>query len=72
MSNMEQLGLNAQRSELVADMRSLIEKYRRIFDWDIPEIDQRATAKLSLASIQYSLGQYCSEISSLDPEGFYK
>jgi hypothetical protein len=31
MKKKEQLKLNAYSSEIVADMRSLVEKYRRIF-----------------------------------------
>lgn len=55
MSKMEQLELNAHRSEIVADMRSLVEKYRTIFDWDIPEIDQRAADALILAAMHTAL-----------------
>lgn len=51
MSKMEQLELNAHRGEIVADMRSLVEKYRTIFDWDILEIDQGAVDTLILAAM---------------------
>ncbi|MFN3397483.1 MAG: hypothetical protein ACK4ZS_03000 [Sulfurimicrobium sp.] len=55
MSKMEQLELDAHRSEIVADMRSLFEKYRAIFDWDIPEIDEGAADKLILAAMHAAL-----------------
>ena len=55
MKEIEQLELDAHRSEIAADMRSLVEKYRTIFDWDIPEIDQKAADKLILAAMHKAL-----------------
>jgi hypothetical protein len=55
MGKMEQLELEAHRSEIDADMRSLVEKYRRVFGWDIPEIDQQAADKLILAAMRKAL-----------------
>lgn len=48
---MEQLEIEAHRSEIVADMRKLYEKYRAIFGWDIPEIDQKAANELILSAM---------------------
>ena len=55
MGKIEQLELAAHRSEIVADMRKLFEKYRAIFDWDIPEVDQPAADKLILAAMHAAL-----------------
>lgn len=55
MGKMEQLELEAHRSEIDADMRSLVEKYRRVFGWDIPEIDQQAADMLILAAMRKAL-----------------
>ena len=55
MNKMEQLELDAYRGEIVTDMRSLVEKYRRIFDWDIPEVDQLAADKLIVAAMRKAL-----------------
>lgn len=55
MKEMEQLEMDAYRSEIVADMSDLVEKYRRIFGWDIPEIDQMAADKLILAAMHKAL-----------------
>lgn len=63
MSKMEQLELNAHRSEIVADMRSLVEKYRTIFDWDIPEIDQRAAETLILAAMHTALDDIAAQLA---------
>jgi hypothetical protein len=55
MKKMEQLEMEEYRSEIVADIRSLVEKYRRIFGWDIPEIDQHAADKLILTAMRKAL-----------------
>ncbi len=55
MAKMEQIEVDAYRNEIVSDMNALLEKYRRIFGWDIPEIDQQATDKLVLAAMHKAL-----------------
>lgn len=55
MKKMEQLELDAHRDQIIADMRNLFDKYRAIFDWDIPEIDQPAADKLILAAMHAAL-----------------
>jgi hypothetical protein len=57
MKKMEQLELDAHRSEIVADMNNLLEKYRRIFGWDIPEIDEPGADKLILAAMHKALDE---------------
>jgi hypothetical protein len=52
---MEQLELDAYRNEIVSDMEGLVEKYRAIFDWDIPEVDEVAADKLILAAMHAAL-----------------
>lgn len=55
MKKMEQLELDAYRDDIGADMRGLLEKYRAIFGWDIPEIDQQGADKLILAEMHKAL-----------------
>lgn len=55
MKKMEQLELDAHRDQIIADMRDLFKKYRAIFDWDIPEIDQNAADKLILSAMHAAL-----------------
>ena len=55
MKKMEQMELEGYRSEIIADVKSLVEKYRAIFDWDVPEIDQNVADKLILAEIRKAL-----------------
>jgi hypothetical protein len=47
--------LEGHRSEIIADVKNLVEKYRAIFDWDVPEIDQDAADKLILVEMRRAL-----------------
>jgi hypothetical protein len=60
---MEQLELDAYRSEIAAEMSSLVEKYRRIFGLDIPEIDQHAADKLILAAMHTALDEIAAKLA---------
>lgn len=62
MKKMEQLELEGHRSEIIADVKSLIGKYRAIFDWDVPEIDQDVADKLILAEIRKALDESEKEL----------
>lgn len=55
MIKMEQLEMDAHRKDLVRDMHGLLEKYRTIFGWDIPEIDQQGADILILAAMHKAL-----------------
>jgi hypothetical protein len=52
MAEIERVEMERHRNELVADIRNLVEKYRAIFDWDVPDIDQPAADKLILAEVR--------------------
>ena len=55
MAQMEQIELHRYRQRLAADVRDLFEKYRSIFEWDVPEIDEAAANQLILAAIRQTL-----------------
>ncbi len=55
MEKIEQLELDVHRSQIIADVKSLVEKYRVIFDWDVPEIDQNIADRLILVAIRKAL-----------------
>jgi hypothetical protein len=63
MKKMEQQELDAYRDEIVTDMQSLVEKYRAIFDWDIPEIDQHAADRLILAAMHKALDDITAQLA---------
>ncbi|BBP01070.1 hypothetical protein [Sulfuriferula nivalis] len=63
MEKMEQLELEAHRGEIVKDMRHLVEKYRAIFDWDIPEINQVMADKLIVAAMHVALDDIAEKLA---------
>ena len=58
MAPIEQIEMNAHRAQLDKDVRALVEKYRSIFDWDVPEIDEAASDRLILQAIRLCLDQF--------------
>ncbi|MBK1720965.1 hypothetical protein CKO23_01695 [Thiocystis violacea] len=55
MTTMEQLELDAHRNQLISDVKHLVEKYRSIFAWDVPDMDQDRSDTLILAAIREAL-----------------
>jgi len=55
MGKLEDIELANHRQQIIADVKRLVEKYRAIFDWDVPEIDQHEADKLILAEISTAL-----------------
>ena len=52
MPGIEQTELERYRDRILADARALVERYRAIFDWDVPDIDQREADRLILREIR--------------------
>ena len=55
MAKIEELELDAHRKQLDSDVQALVEKYRSIFEWDVPDIDQRHSDGLIVAAIRNAL-----------------
>ena len=55
MAKIEELELDAHRRQLNSDVKALVEKYRSIFEWDVPDIDQRHADQLIVAAIRTAL-----------------
>ncbi len=55
MQKIEELELEGHRNEIIADVKNLVEKYRAIFDWDVPDIDQNLADRLILGEIRKAL-----------------
>jgi hypothetical protein len=51
----EQLELDAHRDQLQTDVMRLVEKYRAIFEWDVPAIDEPLADRLIIAAIRQAL-----------------
>ncbi|MEO8343936.1 MAG: hypothetical protein ABI536_08935 [Gallionella sp.] len=67
MQKMEEKEMDAYRDELNTDIRNLVRKYRRIFDWDIPEVDQQAADKLILGEMQAVLQEISAKSVAYHP-----
>ncbi len=57
MAKIEEKELEGHRGEIIADVKKLVEKYRAIFDWDVPDIDQTAADKLILSEVRKALNE---------------
>jgi hypothetical protein len=57
VAQIEQRELEAHRDEIIADVKTLVEKYRKIFDWDVPDIDQAVADKLIVLEVRKALDQ---------------
>ena len=55
MSSIEHLEMDAQRAQLTADVQALVEKYRTIFGWDVPDVDEVLSDRLILEAVRQAL-----------------
>ena len=57
MAKIEETELEGHHDEIIADVKKLIEKYRAVFDWDVPDIDQNVADKLILMEVRKALDE---------------
>ena len=55
MTDIEQVELDRHQKQIQKDVKHLVEKYRRIFDWDVPENNEAVADKLIMAAIRQAL-----------------
>lgn len=55
MGKMEQIELERHREQLTEDVKVLIDKYRSIVEWDVPDVDEAAAERLILGAIRQAL-----------------
>jgi len=55
MESIEDLEMTSRRAQLGQDLQALVEKYRKIFDWDVPEIDEVRADRLTLQAMRQAL-----------------
>jgi hypothetical protein len=55
MKTLEHQELEAHQHELNADVARLLAKYRAIFGWDVPEIDEQRADALILNALRKAL-----------------
>jgi len=64
MTKIEEIELDAHRNQIIVDMKSLVDKYRAIFGWDIPDIDQKVADKLIFTAIRKELDNIEKELQN--------
>ena len=57
MHSMEEIELEKRRKALDKDVSSLVDKYLRAMEWDIPEVDERKARQLILNEIREAIGR---------------
>lgn len=55
MTRIEELEMASHRAQLRADVARLVNKYRAIFGWDVPELDEALSDRLIFQAIQRAL-----------------
>lgn len=55
MKKIEQIEMDRYRDDIISDIKKLVEKYRSIFGWDIPEINQSYSDRIILMEMQEAL-----------------
>jgi len=68
MGKIEELEMDAHRAQLTADLRGLVEKYRSIFDWDVPEVDEALSTQLILKALRQALDDIDAGSDAREPE----
>ena len=57
MAQIEELEMDAHRAQLKSDVRGLVDKYRAIFGWDVPEVDEALSQRLIVKAIRQALDE---------------
>jgi hypothetical protein len=57
VAKIEEKELEGHRDQIITDVKQLVEKYRAIFDWDVPDIDQTVADKLILTEVRKALNE---------------
>ena len=63
MAQIEELELSAHRNDSIKDVNNLVEKYRTIFEWDVPDIDEGLVNTLILDEVRKALDDIQHELS---------
>jgi hypothetical protein len=61
MSSMEEIEMDKHRKALDKDVASLLDKYLRAMEWDIPEADEARARQLILEEIKQAISRIESQ-----------
>jgi hypothetical protein len=57
MSDSEQIEIARYHQEIVADVRHLLDKYLRILEWDVPDVEEQGGRDLVLRAVKAALAE---------------
>jgi hypothetical protein len=57
MASIEQIEMRAHQAQLTTDVASLVDKYRAIFGWDVPEVDEAVSDVLIFTALRRAVSQ---------------
>jgi hypothetical protein len=63
MARIEDVELRRHSDEIVGDAKNLIEKWRAIFDWDVPDIDQSYADRVIISEVRKALDKIEQELT---------
>tara|TARA_R110001592_G_scaffold164020_1_gene397997 strand:- start:3269 stop:3454 length:186 start_codon:yes stop_codon:yes gene_type:complete len=55
MRDIERIELERHQDQIKSDVNDLVEKYRKIFDWDVPDNNEMLADKLILTAIRQAI-----------------
>lgn len=62
MSSMEEIEMEKRRHALDKDVGSLVDKYLRAMEWDIPEADEAQARRLILDEIRQAISRIGGQV----------
>ena len=57
MARIEEVEMDAHRAQLKSDVSGLVDKYRAIFGWDVPEVDEALSQRLIVKALRQALDE---------------
>jgi len=61
MSSMEEIELQKRRKALDRDIQSLVDKYLRAIEWDVPEADESMAQRMILDEIRQAIDRIAGQ-----------
>ena len=67
MAQIEEIEMDAHRAQLKSDVRDLVDKYRAIFGWDVPEVNEALSERLIVKALRQALDELFPASNSSGP-----
>jgi len=69
MSKLEDTEITSCKSEMARDVEALVDKYRAIFSWDVPEVDMPLAEDLIFTEMRLVLQRLSERKEPIDSGG---